>query len=343
MALSRFGDIGSRAASYNIVEMLKRMVPLMPLERFGQSEVVPLNMTQTVKWRRFEPLPVTTVPLTEGVTPAGHTPTVTDVTANLVQYGGFIRHSDVILDVATDPILANYRDLLAQQCAETLETVRYQSLLAGSNVFYANGTARSAVNTVVSATLLRKVARMLVRNNAREFTSVVASSPNYASQAVEAAYIVPCHPDLEYDIRQLPGFIHKKNYGPGVTALPGELGSWERFRFIESTLFAPFYGAGGTKGSMIGAGTAADVYPMIVLAMDAWATVVLRGSYSGSDRSADGTSVVSPVDLIVKNPGSGGAEDPMNQRGSVSWKTMFTAQILQDAWMCRVEVAATEL
>ena len=52
---------------------------------------------------------------------------------------------------------------------------------------------------------------------------------------------------------------------------------------------------------------------MIVLAMDAWATVVLRGSYSGSDRSADGTSVVSPVDLIVKNPGSGGAEDPMNQ------------------------------
>ena len=67
-------------------------------------------------------------------------------------------------DVAADPILANYRDLLAQQCG-TLETVRYRSLLAGSNVFYANGTTRNAVNTAVSATLLRKVARM-VRNNA---------------------------------------------------------------------------------------------------------------------------------------------------------------------------------
>ena len=342
MALSRFGDIGSRTASCNIVEMLKRMVPLMPLERFGQSEVVPLNMTQTVKWRRFEPLPVTTVPLTEGITPAGHTPTVTDVTANFVQYGGFIRHSDVILDVATDPILANYRDLLAQQCAETLETVRYQSLLAGSNVFYANGTARNAVNTVVSATLLRKVARMLVRNNAREFTSVVASSPNYASQAVEAAYIVLSHPDLEYDIRQLPGFIHKKNYGPGVTALPANSvrgnGSGSSSHAVRSVLRRRRY-EGLDDRRWYGGGCLSDDRA----GYERLATVVLRGSYSGSDRSADGTSVVSPVDLIVKNPGSGGAEDPMNQRGSVSWKTMFTAQILQDAWMCRVEVAATEL
>lgn len=339
--VSRFGDIGSRTAAYAIADLLKRAIPLMPLEKFAQAAIIPTNQTTTVKWRRFEPLPATTTPLTEGVTPAGFTPTVTDVTATLVQYGAYIGHSDVIMDVATDPVLEQYKQILAAQCAVTLETVRYNALLGGTNVFYANGSSRSAVNTAVTTTLLRKVARHLARYNARPINQITASTPSYATQATEAAYIAFIHPDLVPDIRGLSGFIHAKNYGT-ATPYEEELGTWEEVRFIKSTLFAPFLGAGGTKGSMIGAGSAADVYPIVVIGQEAFASVVLRGNPTGGMRTAD-HSDVTPVDLIVKNPGSGGAEDALNQRGSVGWKSMFTAQILQDAWMVRVEVAATEL
>ena len=40
-------------------------------------------------------------------------------------------------------------------------------------------------------------------------------------------------------------------------------------------------------------------------------------------------------------PDEWGALMAAAQRGHAGWKTMQTAQILNDAWMCRLEVAAT--
>lgn len=40
---------------------------------------------------------------------------------------------------------------------------------------------------------------------------------------------------------------------------------------------------------------------------------------------------------IVKQLGSGGTEDPLDQRASAGWKGMKTAEILVDNYMVRVE------
>lgn len=339
--VTRFGDIGSRVAAFAIADLLKRAIPLMPLEKFAQSFVIPRNSTTVAKWRRYEPLPPTTTPLVEGITPAGYVPTVTDVTATLYQYGAWIGHSDVIMDVADDPVLEQFKQILAEQCAQSLELVRINALLAGTNVFYANGTARSAVNTAPTETFFRKIVRQLKRYNAPVIARITKSTPSYATAPTEAAYVAFIHPDLVPAIRALTGFVHVKNYGT-ATPYEGEIGTFEDLRFVVTTLLQPYQNAGGTKGSMIGAGANADVYPIIIMGRDAWGSVVLRGYTTGSSRNSDGMGVA-PIDLIVKNPASGGAENPLNQRGSVGWKTMMTAQILQDAWMVRAEVAVTEL
>lgn len=76
-------------------------------------------------------------------------------------------------------------------------------------------------------------------------------------------------------------------------------------------------------------GTAADVYPIIYLAPDAFGLVPLKGA-----------NAITPMVMIPNTPRGG---DPLGQRGSVAWKTYFTAVILNNGWMARAEVAAIEL
>ena len=90
MALTTYGDISPRTAVYAIVQMLKRALPNLVLERFGQTYVVPNNKSKVASFRRYEALALATTPLTEGVTPVGSSLTFTDYTATLVQYGDFL-------------------------------------------------------------------------------------------------------------------------------------------------------------------------------------------------------------------------------------------------------------
>ncbi len=98
---------------------------------------------------------------------------------------------------------------------------------------------------------------------------------------------------------------------------------------MSSTIFEPFADAGGAAGSMLStSGMSADVYPYIFMGRDAFATVALKGK-----------NAIVPMVLQPNVPRGG---DPYGQRGTVAWKTMMTAKILNDLWMCRLECAVTD-
>jgi len=65
--------------------------------------------------------------------------------------------------------------------------VRFGILVAGTNVQYGTGSARSAVVNVISLALQRKVTRALKRQNARTITSVIRSTPSYGTENVAAS------------------------------------------------------------------------------------------------------------------------------------------------------------
>lgn len=337
-----YGDISPAVAAYSVVRMLKRAMPLLQLERFGQTYPLPTNSTQTAKFRRYYMtgatgsagsgsgafnIPVAITPLVEGVTPAGSKLSNVDYTVTLAQYGDFITISDVVMDTHTDPILQTATDILGEQAAMTVETLRFNVLKAGTNVFYANGSARSDVNTVISLTKQRQITSALNRQNAKKITSIVASTPDYNTKSVEAAYVAVCHPDLESDIRGMTGFKPVADYGPHTSPMEGEIGSVEQVRYLASTVIAPWADAGGTAGSMRSTtGTNADVYPVLFFARDAFGIVPLKG------KSAMTPMVVNP------KPAAG---DPLGQRGTVGWKLWTATVILQEAFMARLECAAT--
>lgn len=347
--ITTYGDISPAVAAYSVVRMLKRAMPYLHLEKFGQVYPLPTNSTQTAKFRRYflvgasgaaGPdsggffIPVATTPLVEGVTPAGSLLANQDYTVTLSQYGDFVTITDVIEDTHTDPVLRETTDMLGEQAAVTVETIRYGTLKAGTNVYYANlAVSRAAIATPVTLSDQRRCTTSLNRQNARKITSVVASNPDFNTKSVEASYMAVCHPDLETDIRNMPGFIPVASYGTHTTPFEGEIGSVEQVRYLTSTVIAPFPDAGAAVTQANGnpvfrstTGANNDVYPILIFGRDAYGIVPLKGKSS--------------MTPMVVNP-KPSSSDPLGQRGSVGWKLYTSQVILQDAWMVRLEVAAT--
>jgi N4-gp56 family major capsid protein len=339
----QYGDISPAVAAYSIVRMLKRAMPYLQLEKFGQTYPLPTNSTQTAKFRRYFLVgatgsagsgsgvynyPVAITPLVEGVTPAGNSISNQDYSVQLSQYGDFVTITDVILDTHTDSVLQETTDILGEQAALTVETLRFNVLKAGTNVFYANNVGgRSSVVASIAVADQRRVTTALNRQNAKKITSVVGSNADYGTKSVEAAYMAVCHPDLESDLRNMTGFKPVADYGPHTSPFEGEIGSFEQVRYLTSTVIAPFADAGGAKGAMRStSGTSADVYPILFFGRDAFGIVPLKG------KSAMTPMVVNP------KPAPG---DPLAQRGTVGWKLWTATVILQDAFMARLECAAT--
>ncbi len=327
---TEYGDISPRTAVYASKRLLKRAIPYLVLEKFGQAKPLPKKHSDTIVFRRFERFPFTPNPLTEGVTPSARKLTTTDIPATLGQYGDRIQITDKVQDTHEDPVLRESTDILGEQAAQMLELVRFYKVRAGTNVYYANGaTQRSEVIEPVSLALQRKIMRQLKRQDTRKITRIVRSTPSYGTQNVNAAYIGLVHPDVENDIRDMPKFVPVEDYGQ-IPPYENEIGKVEDFRYLSSTVFETWEDAGATleedSNVVSTGGNKADVYPILYIGADAYGIVPLKGK-----------NAVRPMVVNAKPSDS----DPLAQRAHVGWKAWQTACILNDAWMCRAEVAVS--
>lgn len=327
-----YGDISQRTAAYAAVNALTHAQPILVLSKFGQSKPLPRNKSDNIKFRRPIPLAINLTPLVEGVTPLGQQMRYEDVPVTIQQYGDVIKITDKVEDLSEDPVLMDASTLSGEQAAETIEMVIWGVLKGGTNVIYVNGTQRTDVNSVLSLNALRKASRTLKSNRGRQHTSMLSASPNYGTSPIEGGYIAFGHTDIEADVRNLPGFIPVAEYGSRRALCPEELGTVENMRFILSPLLEPFEDGGGTaatNSTKTTGGTAADIYPLIITAKEAYGLVPLKGE-----------GAITPA---VLNPGVPTKSDPLGQRGYVSWKTYFAAVRLNEAWMVRLELAVSAL
>lgn len=317
--------------AYIVTKMLERALPYLVFEKFGQAYVLPSNSTKTAKFRRFESLDATPTRLTEGVTPNAQNMQTTEIEATVEQYGNLIIMTDVLLDTIDSPVWEQATQLIGEQAAETVENIRIGVLLAGTNVEYANGAARNAVNTPLSLDLQRRITRKLMNQRAKKLTSFVSSSPKFYNDSVWPCYVAVCHPDVDADIRSVPGFIDVKDYGSS-SQWENEIGAIEGVRYIYTDMLPSWADAGATLTNAAGdtmlstGGANADVYPILYLAKDAYGLIPLKGA-----------DALTP--MVV--PATPSASDPLAQRAYISWKTMQTCVILNQAWMVRAEVAVT--
>jgi N4-gp56 family major capsid protein len=310
--------------------MLKHAKPVMVLEKLGLTKPMPKNKTDTIRFRRPRIFSAATTPLLEGVTPTETQFSYEDVSATLRQYGQVVVITDKIEDLHEDPVLNDASVQAGENIGRTIEALNYGVIRAGTSVYYANGTARTDVNTPITLAKQRAVLRSLKAQKAEKITRSLSPSSDYGTRAVEAAYVAVAHTDVESDIRNLPGFTTIAAYGTRSPISEYEIGSVEDVRYMLSPDLNPFLDAGGAKGTMVSTGgTSADVYPIVYFGQDAWGMVALRGQ-----------GTVSPTIIPV---GQKTKDDPLGQRGYIGWKTWHAALILNQAWMSRLEVAVTAL
>ncbi len=259
---------------------------------------------------------------TEGVTPTADTLSAVDITATLQQYSCLYAVTDKTVDLYEDDVPSEMKSQVGERIGLVREMVRYGALKGLTNVFY-GGTGNSKVTTngTVSLNMLRKITRSLKANHAKMNNSILAPSANFGTSAIEASYLVFVSTDLEPAIRDLPGFVPTAEYGQRKTVHEQEIGSVESFRFVLSPELAADINGGaavGATGLLSTGGSSIDIYPMLVVAQDAWGQVALRGKDS--------------LDVSYIAPGQKDKNDPLGQRGYIGASTWFTCQVLNNGW-----------
>lgn len=331
MSATSYGDITPRTAGYAERKMLAHAGPVTVLPLFALNNPLPKNKTNVIKFRRPTPFAALTVPLAEGVTPTVGSMAYEDVSLTLKQWGAVYGITDVIEDTHEDPVLNDMTMLAGEQAEKTLEAVTWGKIKAGTTVYYANGTQRTDVNTAISINDIRKAVRYLQAMKGRKFTTILSGSPDFNTTPIEAAYVAVTHTDMQADIRNLAGFTPVSQYGSMKPLCAEEFGTVEDVRFVTSPELSSFPDAGGLDGDAVVSttGTNADVYPVVILAKEAFGCVPLKG--------------MGAITPIVLNPGKPDKSDQLGQRGYVGWKAYFEAVVLNQTWMVRVEAAASVL
>lgn len=316
-----------------LAAILELAQPIMITERFATTYALATNNGMTMQFRRFEALDWEPKELMEGVTPNGQKLEWTDLSVDLHQYGDFLILTDVMLDTNDTNMQKYAAQRIAEQAAGVVEKLRIATLLSGTNVEFANGTARNQVNTPLTLALQRRILRNLRRQLAEPLTEQISSSPKFYTESIAPSYVAFCHPDLMVDISNMEGYVSPINYGTqGDTSR--EIGSVDGVRYFYTTMLEPWKDAGGAATSASGdvmvstSGTNADVYPVIFLAKDAYAIVPLKGKDS-----------LTP--MVV--PAAPSSSDPLGQRSTIGWKTMQASVILNQDWLVRAEVAVSEV
>lgn len=297
--------------------LLVRALPLLLHTSYGQVRDIPRNNTQTIKFRKYSSLSLATTPLTEGVTPTGSALSTTDITAIVLQYGDYITLTDVVQLTTLDPVLTETAALLGEQAGQTIDVVCRNVLHAGTNVQYADGVAsRVLVDTAnkIDATEVRTAVKVLKNANAPKLNRMVSANQGYATTPVNSTYVGIIHPDTTFDLEDETGWAEVSKYADSAgTLLPGEVGKLGDVRFVETTYAKVFAGEGA--GGI-------DVYSTLILGRDAYGITRISGEAMRN---------------IVKPLGSGGTNDPLDQRSTSGWKAWFVAKILQQLFMLRIE------
>ena len=280
--------------------------------QFGQKRPIPKHGGKTIEFRKFTPLAKALTPLTEGVTPAGNQLDVTATTATVAQYGDFITQSDVLELTAIDNTIVEATRLLGDQAGLTMDTVVRNILAAGTNVMYAPkiNASTGAETAVTSRANLDETAVLTVDLIEQAATQLKAHN----TPKINGDYVAIIHPHTAYSLMRDPDWRDPHKYQDTTNLYEGEIGKIAGVRFVESTEAKIWSGTGCPSGLA--------VYGTLVFGLDAYGVTEVEGA---------------GLQTIVKQKGSAGTADPLDQRSSVGWKAMETAKILMEPYMVRIE------
>lgn len=269
-------------------------------DQFAQKRPIPKNGGKTIEFRKFASLPKATTPLTEGVTPDGKSLNVTAITATVAQYGDYITQSDVLELTAIDNTIVEATKILGRQAGLTLDTITRNVLQSGTNVTYC---PKSSGDEVTSRAGLDATCQLTVK----VVQQVVAKLKGQNAPTINGKYVGIIHPYVAYSLMRDPEWIDAHKYAQPDNLFTGEIGEIAGVRFVETTEAKVYEGG---------------VFGTLIMGANAYGVTEITGG---------------GLQTIIKQKGSAGTADPLDQRSSIGWKAIKTAELLIPNYLVRVE------
>ena len=281
--------------------------------QFGKNQPLPKHKGKKVEWRKWNEFKVSTIPLQEGITPTGDKLGQTSIEAEIHQYGRYSYVTDVLNLTHLDNVIAGATDLFGELASETLDIVTRNAIMteAVKNVLFPRKSDGTVVSTRASLDktceltpkVINKAATVLKKNKAPK---------------IDGSYIGIIHPAVAFDLRESKGWKEAHEYSATKEIFNGEIGELHGVRFVES---------GNAKVYTDNCPAGYSVYSTLIFGKDAWGVV-----------KPDGAG----LEMIVNQVGTGGASDPLKQRGSVGFKFSTASAVLYPTRLISVETVSAE-
>ncbi len=301
-------DLSAEMKTFYDRNLIRLTTPKLIHDQFGQKRPIPGGNGKTIEFRKFNALPAvpSDMKLVEGITPTGQNYGVTAITATVDQYGGYITTTDMLNLTAYDNNMQEIMKILANQAAQVSDKITRDILAAGTNVMFADhgndgNDERSDLGSDDVLTI-------------EDIKKAVRLLKRVDADTIDGTYVAIVHPDVEYDLMNDSEWVAANQYAGSTKIFAGEIGKMYGVRFVESTL------------AKIWKPSTLPIYGTLVLGANAYGVTLLEGG---------------GLQTIVKQLGSGGTADPLNQRATAGWKLTKTACILEQSYMVRIESAAS--
>ena len=312
-----YNDLSAEMKTFYDMTLLDYAGPQLVHDQFGQKRPIPQGSGKTIEFRGFSPLPKATTPLTEGVTPDGQNLDVYSKTATVAQYGDYITQSDVLELTALDNTILEATKLLGRQAGVTLDTITREVINGGTNVLFAPKLSGSTETAVAARSGLDTTAKLTVDL----VQQAVAKLKAMNAPTINGDYVAIIHPYVAYDLKRDPEWIDPHKYVDTTNLYTGEIGKISGVRFVETTEAKVWRDS--TCPAQSGATPAYyGVFSTLVIG---------DGAYGVTEVTGGG------LQTIVKQKGSAGTADPLDQRSSVGWKAIKTAELLLPEYIVRIE------
>ncbi len=293
--------------------LLDNVYPDLYAYQFGQKRRLPRNFGKQITFTKYyksgsgHPVPYQ---VTEGVAVALSALSASVVSTTISEFASAIGVSDVIVMTAVSDVVRGAVFELSKGMALKIERKIRQTISGTGQLLPAHNTAATSSATIptlshIQAVDLYRAVGRLRQNDARTWT--------------DGYYAAIAHPRVAFDVRSdtsTGGWIDINKYATNDTVQTiyrGEVGKIGGIRVVESSE------AKRISGAPISA--SASGFLTLCIAPGAYGVVELDGASAS---------------VFVKQVGSAGSSDPVNQKGSVGVKAFFAPVVLDSGRMVRI-------
>lgn len=291
------GGMRHLAAKYYSRKALDQLKAKFRFLLATEPDVLPLRNGRSVQWFRYSLLGANVTPSSEGTVGAGLALDTAVVSATVSEYSDFITLSQLLVDTAIDPIMANAAEQLGYRAGLTVDTV-----------------VRTEFDVNIASVTQATIGSNLATNDLRKAKALLEGK-NVAPRDGDS-FLCIVHPYCLYDIvaeTAVGSFVDVSKYAQPDTLLSGEVGKISGVRIIASTNVGDDGVAPTTKK-----------YYTYVVGKGAVGAVDLAGS--GPSKVQDPSKQSFKINTIEGKPQIADPEGVVG--GAVSYRFVFAAKTL---------------